>query len=52
TPPVGMNLFIASVRFDKPILTLYRACIPFILVLLAALLVITYVPALSTMFSS
>jgi len=47
TPPVGMNLFIASYRFKKPISELYKATIPFMLVLLIALLVITYVPALS-----
>ncbi len=47
TPPVGMNLFIASYRFKKPVLELYSACWPFMLVLLAALLVITYVPWLS-----
>ena len=44
TPPVGMNLFIASYRFKKPVLTLYAACWPFMLVLLVALLLITYVP--------
>lgn len=47
TPPVGMNLFIASYRFDKSITELYQATIPFMIVLLAALLVITYWPALS-----
>jgi len=47
TPPVGMNLFIASYRFDKSITELYKATIPFMIVLLAALLVITYWPALS-----
>ncbi len=46
TPPVGMNLFIASYRFDKPVMTLYRATIPFFLVLLVAVLIITYWPAL------
>ena len=44
TPPVGMNLFIASYRFNKPVLALYAACWPFMLVLLVALLLITYVP--------
>ena len=44
TPPVGMNLFIASYRFNQPVLALYAACWPFMLVLLAALLLITYVP--------
>ncbi|MCP3941764.1 MAG: TRAP transporter large permease subunit [Desulfobacteraceae bacterium] len=47
TPPVGMNLFIASYRFNKPIVDIYRAAIPFMLVLLLAVLIITYWPALS-----
>ncbi|MBI2059042.1 MAG: TRAP transporter large permease subunit [Nitrospirae bacterium] len=47
TPPVGMNLFISSFRFQKPIVQLYRAAIPYIAVLVAALLVITYWPELS-----
>lgn len=50
TPPVGMNLFIASYRFEKPITELYRATIPFMLILLVAVLIITYVPWLSTWF--
>jgi tripartite ATP-independent transporter DctM subunit len=47
TPPVGMNLFIASYRFDKPIVTLYRSTLPFLLILLACVLLITYWPWLS-----
>jgi tripartite ATP-independent transporter DctM subunit len=47
TPPVGMNLFIASYRFDRPVTEVYRATIPFFLILLATVLVITYWPALS-----
>lgn len=47
TPPVGMNLFIASFRFEKPVITLYRATIPFLIILLLTLLLITYVPDLS-----
>jgi len=47
TPPVGMNLFIASYRFDKPVITLYLATIPFFVVLLVAVLIITYWPMLS-----
>lgn len=47
TPPVGMNLFIASYRFNKPITELYMATIPFMLILFMAVLVITYWPALS-----
>jgi tripartite ATP-independent transporter DctM subunit len=47
TPPVGMNLFIASYRFGKPITELYKAALPFMAVLIVALLLITYVPAIS-----
>ena len=47
TPPVGMNLFIASYRFEKPIMSLYVATIPFFVVLLVAVLIITYWPDLS-----
>ncbi len=50
TPPVGMNLFIASYRFKKPVTELYQASIPFMLVLLLSLLLITYIPWLSTWF--
>lgn len=50
TPPVGMNLFIASYRFHKPLLELYAATWPFMVVLLVALGFITYVPALSLWF--
>ena len=47
TPPVGMNLFIASYRFDKPIVLLYRAAMPFLAILLLTVLIITYWPWLS-----
>lgn len=47
TPPVGMNLFIASYRFHKPVTELYHATIPFMFILIAAVLVITYWPELS-----
>jgi tripartite ATP-independent transporter DctM subunit len=50
TPPVGMNLFIASYRFNKPITEIYRSTIPFMLVLFAAVLIITYWPWLSLVF--
>lgn len=50
TPPIGMNLFIASFRFRKPMLELYSACWPFFVVLLTAVLIITYVPWLSLVF--
>ena len=44
TPPVGMNLFIASYRFKEPITELYKATLPFFFVLLFAVLLITYIP--------
>ncbi len=47
TPPIGMNLFISSMRFERPILTLYKASIPFLSILLFCLLLITYIPAIS-----
>ncbi|HEU4662822.1 MAG TPA: TRAP transporter large permease [Dokdonella sp.] len=46
-PPVGMNLFIASMRFDKPVIALVRASLPFFLILFGAVLAITYWPELS-----
>lgn len=47
TPPVGLNLFIASFRFEQPIFRLYRAAVPFLIILVIALLIITYVPSIS-----
>jgi C4-dicarboxylate transporter DctM subunit len=47
TPPVGMNLFLSSSRFETPLLRVYRDTLPFLLLLTAAVLVITYVPELS-----
>ena len=48
TPPVGMNLFLSSYRFGKPLPQVARAIIPILLLLLAGVLIITYVPSLST----
>ncbi|MCB1858071.1 MAG: TRAP transporter large permease subunit [Gammaproteobacteria bacterium] len=47
TPPVGMNLFIASYRFKEPVTRLYIATLPWFVILLAAVLIITYWPWLS-----
>tara|TARA_R110000868_G_scaffold304021_3_gene564512 strand:+ start:5861 stop:7126 length:1266 start_codon:yes stop_codon:yes gene_type:complete len=47
TPPVGINLFISSFRFKKPVTELYRATFPYLILLIVALAVITYVPQLS-----
>jgi len=46
-PPFGMDLFIASYRFNKPILMLFRVTIPFLILLLITVLIITYWPELS-----
>jgi tripartite ATP-independent transporter DctM subunit len=48
TPPVGLNLFISSFRFNKPITQLYRSVLPFIGLLGLALIIVTYIPSLST----
>lgn len=47
TPPVGLNLFIASYRFNKSIMQVYAATFPFLLILMLSVLVITYWPSLS-----
>ena len=47
TPPVGLNLFIASYRFDKPIMQVYSATFPFLMILMLSVIVITYWPKLS-----
>jgi tripartite ATP-independent transporter DctM subunit len=47
TPPVGLNLFIASYRFDRPIVDLYLSTVPFFFWLLFSVLVITFWPTLS-----
>ena len=48
TPPVGMNLFLASYRFEKPFLQICRSILPFLNVRFAVILLVTYVPWLST----
>jgi TRAP-type C4-dicarboxylate transport system permease large subunit len=47
TPPVGLNLFIASYRFDQPIMKVYSATFPFLVILLLSVIVIAYWPQLS-----
>ncbi len=46
-PPVGLNLFLSSSRFGKPMIALYRYVLPFLVILALGVLLITYVPALS-----
>ena len=47
TPPVGLNLFIASYRFDRPIMAVYSATFPFLVILMISVLLIMYWPGLS-----
>jgi len=47
-PPVGVNLFLSSYRFQKPLGTVVRSVLPMIGVLLVGVLLITYVPPLTT----
>jgi tripartite ATP-independent transporter DctM subunit len=47
TPPVGLNLFVSSYRFREPVTALYSASVPFLLLMLAVLVVVTYAPFLS-----
>ena len=47
TPPIGLNLFISSYRFDKSITELYRISLPFLFIMLIALVLVTYIPDLS-----
>ncbi|MBI2461202.1 MAG: TRAP transporter large permease subunit [Candidatus Rokubacteria bacterium] len=47
TPPVGMNLFLASYRFELPLLQVCRHALPFLLALLLVVLLITYLPSLT-----
>ena len=51
-PPAGLNLFIAAFRFNRPITELYRAVVGFILVMVVALLLVTYIPQLTVVFET
>lgn len=48
TPPVGQNLFLSSLRFEKPVAVIFRAVVPMVLVFLVGVLLITYLPAMTT----
>lgn len=47
TPPVGINLFIASQRFGKNIVTLFKSTLPYLLIMFVWLLMVTYIPEIS-----
>ncbi len=48
TPPVGLNLFVSSLNFGRPLGEIIRAVVPFVLLLILSVLIITFVPELST----
>lgn len=48
TPPVGINLFLSSFRFNEPLVQIYKYIVPFLIVMLISVLMITYMPWLST----
>jgi tripartite ATP-independent transporter DctM subunit len=48
TPPVGLNLFVSSYRFNRPVLEVARATLPMLIVLALSVLLITYWPWLTT----
>ena len=47
TPPVGMNLFLSAYRFNEPMPKIYKATLPFFLIKLLAVALITYIPILT-----
>ena len=47
TPPIGMNLFLASYTFNKPVLAIYKSIIPFFIIQIVVLVLVTWVPQLS-----
>ena len=47
-PPMGLNLFLAASRFQKPLPYLYRRALPFLLIMTVGVLLITYLPAITT----
>jgi C4-dicarboxylate transporter, DctM subunit len=52
TPPVGINLFISSFRFNRPVVELYKVSLPYLFLMLVALLIITYIPWLTLFWFS
>jgi TRAP-type C4-dicarboxylate transport system permease large subunit len=46
-PPMGENLFLAAYRFDRPLAQIYHATLPYLAILLAVVLLITYWPGLT-----
>ena len=51
-PPMGENLFLSAYRFDRPLARIYRYTVPYMLFVLAAVLLITYVPGMTLWLAS
>ena len=47
---VGMNLFLSAIRFERPIMEVCRSVVPFLAILIAVVLLVTYLPQLSLVF--
>jgi C4-dicarboxylate transporter DctM subunit len=52
TPPFGLDIFVASSTLNKPVITIIRGILPFLLVNIFVLLIITYIPEISTFLPS
>ena len=48
TPPVGLNLFLSAYRFERPVMEVARAVLPMLLILGIGVLLVTYVPWMTT----
>jgi TRAP-type C4-dicarboxylate transport system permease large subunit len=46
-PPMGENLFLSAYRFERPLSEVYRSTLPYTLLVLGVVLLITYVPGLT-----
>ncbi len=49
-PPIGLNLFLSSMRFERPLASMYKPVLPFLLLVFAVVLVISYVPEVTLVF--
>ena len=47
-PPMGLNLILSSTRFNQPLTRLYKVALPFLIIMALGVLLVTYVPAMTT----
>ncbi|BBO75940.1 C4-dicarboxylate ABC transporter permease [Desulfosarcina widdelii] len=50
TPPIGVNCFLAASMFDRPLSKVFRAVLPTLLIMFLSILILTYIPTLTTFF--